>query len=904
MSDSRRDSAPNGGAGPTVPPVEDAATDLSPGRARGSSDKIPRKFGRYRIEECLGRGGMGAVFRAHDTQLDRVVALKVPFLGDDGDDTRQRFYREARAAATLHHANICPVFDVGEFQGFPYLTMAFIEGKSLAQVVKDGPPIAPVQAALLVRKLALAMQEAHTRGVIHRDLKPANVLMRANEPIIMDFGLARRGDDRASEGLTRQGDVIGTLEYMSPEQLDGDNAAVGPKADVYALGVVLYEVLTGRRPFTGTTVTMLTAILMKPPTPPREIRPDIPERLEEICMKAMARKPADRFESMAAFAAALADFIRSPKQPASGVAATAPSAESPTPRPSTTRPIREAGKPAGPAKPAFEVVETVSPPAPEKGASGASKSKSKAKSASRKKKAKEEQEKKSRTLLIGGIAAGIAVILVVGLIVMVSNNGSKPAQQPDSPPQPQVRAVAQPNPAGQPKKDSNDKGNAKGGSPGNKANAKDTKGKPPPPPALPIALKAKPESVSLPVGDPHPVTLELERHGYQGAVVVKWQGPPELRVSPAGPITLKPGDPDPVVTLRLLGPPAANARLTVTATPSGDPKEPKRDPATTHLAVAGAPGPCTRVLEVAGPDVEAMALTPDGRLALVATAGKGDADHPIHAWNLTSGEALAPLSGYKGRVNQLVVSDNGKTALSINADDSVGLWDVSTGKVMAPPQKQALRVLRAAISPDGKFALAAYPKVIVRVNLEKAGASPPINTAQLLGSDSDDAVQALAVSEDRKALVGAADGKLFLLDLASKAAKPKPLAGHKEAVRCAAFAPGGGTAATGGGGALQVGEFRPGQDHVLCVWDTAAATQKWKSDGLPAPVVRVAFSKDGRRLASGGADGEVRVWDADGKPVATFKGHAGRVLGLAFASDGKSLSSGAADGTIRQWRLP
>src|SRR5437764_942861 len=150
---------------------------------------------------------------------------------------------------------------------------------------RDRSPDPGSAAVPLVRKLALGMQEAHARGVIHRDLKPANILLRpGGEPVITDFGLARRGDDQQGAGLTRKGDVLGTLEYMSPEQLDGDNAAVGPRADVYALGVVLYEVLTGRRPFTGSTVSMLTAILLKPPPRPGELRPGTPPRLEEICL--------------------------------------------------------------------------------------------------------------------------------------------------------------------------------------------------------------------------------------------------------------------------------------------------------------------------------------------------------------------------------------------------------------------------------------------------------------------------------------------------------------------------------------------------------------------------------------------------------------------------------------------
>ncbi|HVK17590.1 MAG TPA: serine/threonine-protein kinase [Fimbriiglobus sp.] len=364
MSDPRPPSVPETGPTPVTPPAaEDGAIGLHAPQDRA---KIPRKFGRYRIQDCLGRGGMGAVFRAHDTQLDRSVALKVPFLSGDDAATRERFYREARAAAALHHANICPVYDVGELHGVPYLTMAFVEGRALSKVLEAGESFTPRQAGLMVRKLALAMQEAHARGVIHRDLKPANVIVRPDgEPVVMDFGLARRGDDTHNEGLTRQGDVIGTIEYMSPEQFEGDNAAVGPASDVYSLGVMLYELLTGRRPYEGSTASKMAAILVKPPPRPSEHRPGLPPRLEEICLTAMAKQPADRYATMTQFAVVLTEFLRTFQSGA--LAPVARSAEAPpTPRPSaTTKPIKEKPVPPEPITegPGWTLVEE-DPPAP------------------------------------------------------------------------------------------------------------------------------------------------------------------------------------------------------------------------------------------------------------------------------------------------------------------------------------------------------------------------------------------------------------------------------------------------------------------------------------------------------------------------------------------------------------
>ena len=435
MSDLRPHTNPESDPNDAAPPSGESGTvGLHTPRDRTT---IPRQFGRYRIQDCLGRGGMGAVFRAHDTQLDRTVALKVPFLGGDDPNARERFYREARAAAALHHANICPVFDVGELHGVPYLTMAFIEGRSLAAALEAGQSFTPRQAAVLVRKLALAMQAAHARGVVHRDLKPANVHVRPDgEPVVMDFGLARRGADPQAEGLTRQGDVIGTVEYMSPEQFEGDNAAVGPASDVYSLGVVLYELLTGRRPFTGSAAGKVAAILFKPPPRPSEVRPGVPPVLEEICLKAMAKRPVDRYPSMAEFAAALAAVLRAPS---SGVVA--PVARSaaaiPTPPPGPdTRPVNEKAAPQQPDgdDPGFEVVEDATAPAPRPAV-----------------RAKLVKSRKKPTppayrnpIVLGGAALAAACLSVAVAAVVVRSGEDRPVSPPlpPNPPSDRVKEKA------------------------------------------------------------------------------------------------------------------------------------------------------------------------------------------------------------------------------------------------------------------------------------------------------------------------------------------------------------------------------------------------------------------------------------------------------------------------------
>jgi predicted Zn finger-like uncharacterized protein len=277
---------------------------------------LPAEFGRYRILRQLGRGGMGAVYLAQDTQLGRQVALKVPFFDAAESPQRiERFVREARSAAVLQHPNICTVHDAGQIDGRPFITMAYIAGTPLEKEIDPETPMPQVRAAELVRKIALALQHAHQTGIVHRDLKPANVMMAAGgEPVVMDFGLAKRVTDvdPNEAKLTRDGGLLGTPSYMAPEQVKGDSAAIGPATDVYALGVILFEMLTGRTPYSGGITVVIGQILAAPAPPVKEFRADVDSRLDAICRKAMAKEPADRFASMAELADVLGQYLKAP----------------------------------------------------------------------------------------------------------------------------------------------------------------------------------------------------------------------------------------------------------------------------------------------------------------------------------------------------------------------------------------------------------------------------------------------------------------------------------------------------------------------------------------------------------------------------------------------------------------
>jgi WD40 repeat protein/tRNA A-37 threonylcarbamoyl transferase component Bud32 len=281
-------------------------------------------IGRFEIRERIGAGAFGTVYVAFDPQLQREVALKVPRQSVLSNPRRvERFLREARAAAKLRHPNIVPVYDAGQAGDQFYIASAFVRGEPLSDLVEDGG-IDPKRAAKIVRALGEALAYAHREGVVHRDVKPANVMLDdQDQPLLMDFGLAAQveaADDfqlpeeeaheRASHHddarLTREGSVMGTPSYMAPEIARGHRGEAQPAADQYALGVVLYELLTGRTPFEGPPAAVLHQVIHESPPKPSEFRKDLPPDLEAVCLKAMARRPGERYVTCAA----LADDLR------------------------------------------------------------------------------------------------------------------------------------------------------------------------------------------------------------------------------------------------------------------------------------------------------------------------------------------------------------------------------------------------------------------------------------------------------------------------------------------------------------------------------------------------------------------------------------------------------------------
>jgi WD40 repeat protein/ribosomal protein S27E len=270
------------------------------------ADKLPKQIGRFVVQSRLGRGAFGTVYRATDPDLDRTVAVKVPRAGFFATaDEEARFLREAKAAAKLQHPGIVRVFEVADGDP-PAIVSEFIDGVTLADRLTAGRPSIR-ESAELIAALADALDYAHRHGVVHRDVKPSNVLLdAAGQPHLADFGLARR--DEAEITVTRDGQILGTPAYMSPEQAAG-KAAVDGRADVYSLGVMLYELLAGELPFRGNTRMLLHQVLHDDPTPPRKRNDHIPRDLETVCLKALAKAPARRYATAGELAADLRRWL-------------------------------------------------------------------------------------------------------------------------------------------------------------------------------------------------------------------------------------------------------------------------------------------------------------------------------------------------------------------------------------------------------------------------------------------------------------------------------------------------------------------------------------------------------------------------------------------------------------------
>ena len=291
-------------------PIEAANTPTTlstePATDRATTDHY---FGDYELLEEIARGGMGIVYKARQVSLNRIVALKMILSGQLAtEDDIKRFQIEAEAAANLHHPHIIPIYEVGKQDGQHYFSMEYVDGTSLSQMAREGP-LSPKRAARYVQQVAEAIDYGHQCGVTHRDIKPSNVLVdSADRARVTDFGLAKRVEEEGD--LTATGQPVGTPPYMSPEQIAGRRDQIGPISDVYSLGALFYELLTGRPPFGGkNSLETFIQIRERCAKLPRQLNPHVPRELEMICMKCLEKDPKDRYPSARAMASDLNRFL-------------------------------------------------------------------------------------------------------------------------------------------------------------------------------------------------------------------------------------------------------------------------------------------------------------------------------------------------------------------------------------------------------------------------------------------------------------------------------------------------------------------------------------------------------------------------------------------------------------------
>jgi WD40 repeat protein/serine/threonine protein kinase len=816
----------------------------------------PEHFGRYRILRHLAQGGMGSVYLAHDTHLERPVALKVPhFRPEDGPDALQRFYREARLAATLHHPNICPVYDVGQIDGFHCPTMAYLQGQTLAAFLQDRPLLPERQAAALVRTLAAALEEAHGQRVVHRDLKPSNVMLTPRgQPVLMDFGLARNINQEGTR-LTRSGAVLGTPAYRAPEQVRGDAGGGGPGCDIYSLGVILYELLAGRTPFEGPAAAVLGKILVEEPPPPSAHRPDLTPELDAVCRKAIAKQAADRYATMAEFAAALDAYL----QPE------AASAERPSRGPETRTPSPAGSLGAGAGLPTL--TDPASGPrtggkSPEKAPGGA---------------APLRPSRRPWGWVAAAVVAGAAG---GGLVAFLARLPPGKTDGPGDalPAAGALRLALQPPDA-------------------EVEVAIDGDAVDPARLAAPLSLSPGPHEVratggeyesvnktfTVEKGENPALTLQLMRQGGKVAEEGRFVGHTgeinALAVSPNGKTLLTGSEDD-------------TARMWDAKT-----------------------GKCLTVLEHADP-VRSVAFSPDGKAVATTTSYMGQlwdaaTGRPIgptlegaggrvvfsadgksaaaltsspRLWEAATGNPVGPPLEQDYALTVAALSPDGKTILATSYEDPQ-LWDAATGRRIGRTFVHKGRVNAVAFSPDGKTVATCGDDHTARLFVTATG--------EAIGSalNHEGEVTGVAFSPDGKSLATCSKDSTARLWEAATGRGVGQTLHHSGAVRAVAFSRDGKAVATGS------------DDRTARLWE--AATGKLLVSPLPhgASVEQVAFSPDGRTLATRSGN-RVWLWSCNPSDPGPLYQRRGAAKAFAFGPDGKTFLTGSREGIVRVWAVP
>jgi WD40 repeat protein/serine/threonine protein kinase len=804
------------------------------------SDAAPRRVGEYDLLEPLGRGGMGAVYRARHRRLGKVVALKILSGGGRFDPALVgRFRREAWSAGHLDHPNIVQATDAGEADGVDFLAMEYVAGVNLSELIRRAGPLRPADACEIARQAALGLGHAHAQQLVHRDVKPSNLMLSQSGTVkLLDLGVARTcAPDVPGDASTVSGYVVGSLDFMAPEQA-ADPRAVDARADLYALGCTLYYLLAGEPPFAPsayrTAQQKIRAHAEEPPLPLAESRNDLPPGLSELVDRLLAKGPADRPASAAEVAEALTPFAAG-----NDLVSLCRSAEGSSARVSST---------------------SIVPP----GSSGRGNSRL------RKRRRRRVALAAAALLVAAGAAALILSLRSGGLEIEGDAPGVRIHVEAENGPE-LVHDL--------------DAGRRVRLAPGRYRLS--VEGRP--------ELELAPDRIEVGSWRHEPVQLRL-RPGLPAQLGLRLPLPDSAALartpSPADaldrttiPSALLPvGAPEQLIAvLGDSGPWHPGPVNEVSFSPDGA-RVAAGGPnwAALHLPTEARVWDAAtgRLLHKLAGHTAAVRGVAFGKGDLVATAG---ADRAVRVWDGKTGRLRRDITGLSDTVVGVAFSADGSRLACSQVNGVVTVREVATGDLDLGIPRQGAEVTQTQFSPDGTRLAGACLDGSARVWDSTSG-----NEVACFQGHKGGVVRVAYDRDGTRLATASLGGDARVWDLRTR--ECLNTFDHPRAVACVAFRPDGAQVAT----ACYDGKLR--------LWDARTGRLEREIAAHAAPARGVAYDPEGRRLVSGGDDGRVRFWDAaTGRPLLRSEGHSGPVLNAAFSPDGRTIATAGTDGTVRLW---